>query len=264
MVRLFGTLRPRVLEAIAVIRTAKTSDIVSRQAATAWGSAATRPRLGRCRFGECPLIGNYILDSLGRSWRRLGRQASLYLALVGVAAAGALPSASGLPSLIHSTVAATGRAPTCKYTPVNGGSKNCWERPGVLGGVLSNPYLDTRQFPTPRPAFVSAFANASAALLQANQGWFGSSGVHVFPTGYDTFTPSWIEDEGKCDRFSSINCGRHPNCERTIAISFARFRASISGANWIEISVPANACIPANHVAAGGGAVKSDGSHMAW
>jgi hypothetical protein len=162
------------------------------------------------------------------------------------------PAWSGLPILIHSMVPETGREPTCKYTPVNGGSKN--GTPAMmLSASFKKPYLLTGQSPIPSPALVKAFASASVALAHANHGWLGASVVQAFPVGYETLTPSDIRAEGTCERFSSMNCGRHPNCARTIAISFARFCASGSGANSIAITVPAKASIPANHSAACGG-----------
>jgi hypothetical protein len=55
------------------------------------------------------------------------------------------------------------------------------------------------------------------------------------------------------DRPSSIISGRHPNFDRTIAISFAMFWASGSpGTTYINIFVPAHRSNPANHFFAGG------------
>lgn len=162
---------------------------------------------------------------------------------------------SGLPRLIHSMVDEIGCGPTCKYTPSSGGSKYGNDETDfrLLLGSFVNPCLGTGAFPIPKPALVSASARASAALDQANHGWFGCSAVHGFPVGNMTYKPSGIAYSLIREMPVPICCTFHPCFVKTIAISLARFCASLSPTfTWYSSCVPANFSIPANQDSAGG------------
>jgi hypothetical protein len=182
---------------------------------------------------------------------------SIYVQALVSAATGELPSRSGRPCLIQATVAPTGLEPTCKYIPSRGGENfpYCEAAASESGGKSTTKIaFETGYSPTPSPAFVSALANATLAFPSlANTCCAGSCSSHaLYEDGENTRSPS-LRFNDMLDRDSLMNSGDHPNFERTIAISFARFWASGSpGATWINIFVPAKRLNPANHVFAFG------------
>jgi hypothetical protein len=182
---------------------------------------------------------------------------AIYLGLsAGTWSAALLPSMSGLPALIHATVAPTGLDPTCKYTPSNCGL-NLLPFPALAasesgGKSITIIPLGMGLSPTPNPAKVNALASACLASLSfENNWWAGLFGFHIlYEPGENTVRPS-LRFNDIPDRFSSTNSCTHPHLETIIAISFARFCASGSpGTTWINSFVPAQRSRPANQVLA--------------
>jgi hypothetical protein len=177
----------------------------------------------------------------------------------GAAGAALLPNPSGLPCLIHCMVEATGREPTCRYTPSNCGEKlrnGLCVSPSEPGGksvTIIKP-LDplTGYDPTPSPAFVRALARDIAASCSVPNvrcaSFLGSQAL--YEEGDITTNPS-LRFRETPERFSSINSCFQPNFESTVAISLARFCASGSpGTTWISILVPTQRSNPANQTLA--------------
>jgi len=186
----------------------------------------------------------------------------LYLCSVaGTGEAALLPCASGRPCLIHCNVLATGRDPTCTYTPSSGGEKlrNGFVRspsePDGKSTTIWSPCTPLTGYgPTPSPAAVRALASeteASCSLVKVCCSLlFGSQAL--YDPGEYTLRPS-VKFNETPERFSLISSAAHPKRERMIAISLARFCASASpGTVWIKTFVPANRSNPANHFFAGG------------
>jgi hypothetical protein len=181
----------------------------------------------------------------------------------GTAGAGMLPISSGLPCLIHCMVDATGREPTCRYTPSSFGRKflcgSLAESSGGKSTTINSPWTPTTGYePTPSPAFVRAPARDIAAACNTENLCCASLfGSHTLCEAGDiTINPSLRFREAP-ERLSSTNSGFQPNFERTIAISFAKFCASGSfGTTWISILVPAQRSNPANQILALGSSLK--------